>query len=279
LANAVVCLFLPLNIHSLNKVFKISLRILLAFFVLIIVLWILLQTSFFQNYIIGRVTHRLSKDLNTKVTIKHVDFELFDKMDLEGALVMDHNNDTLLYAGKGKVTITDWFFFKDKITLEYIGLDDAIVNLNRKDSVWNYQFLADYFSGPKKKPDTASKSIQLNLKEIQLNRIKIWKQDKWQGQDLLVSLTKLGLTADSFDLNNNIIKIKSLVIDHPIYAEFNYNGNRPPRINSSPQVDSTNKKDSLQWNTDQWRISVNNLRINDGGFAIETESKSASQPQ
>jgi hypothetical protein len=278
LANAVVCLFLPLNIHSLNKVFKISLRILLAFFVLIIVLWILLQTSFFQNYIIGRVTHRLSKDLNTKVTIKHVDFELFDKMDLEGALVMDHNNDTLLYAGKGKVTITDWFFFKDKITLEYIGLDDAIVNLNRKDSVWNYQFLADYFSGPKKKSDTASKSIQLNLKEIQLNRIKIWKQDKWQGQDLLVSLTKLGLTADSFDLNNNIIKIKSLVIDHPIYAEFNYNGNRPPRINSSPQVDSTNKKDSLQWNTDQWRISVNNLRINDGGFAIETESKSASQP-
>ncbi len=121
---------------------------------LILVLWILLQTSFFQNYIVSRVTHRLSKDLNTTVSIKHVDFELFDKMLLKGTLVLDHNHDTLLYAGAVKVSITDWFFFKDNIVLKYVGLDDAVINLNRKDSVWNYQFLIDYFSGSSGKKDT-----------------------------------------------------------------------------------------------------------------------------
>ncbi|MEO9210338.1 MAG: hypothetical protein ABI208_04525, partial [Ginsengibacter sp.] len=95
---------------------------------------------------IHKVTQRLSKDLNTTVSIKHIDLQLFDKMLLEGTLVLDRKKDTLLYAGKVKVNITDWFFFKNDIVLNYIGLDDAIINLNRTDSIWNYQFLMDYFS-------------------------------------------------------------------------------------------------------------------------------------
>ena len=102
---------------------------------LILVLWILLQTSFFQNFIIHKVASRLSKNLNTTVSIKHIDLELFDKMSMEGLLVLDKKKDTLLYAGAAKVNITDWFFFKDKITVRYIGLDDATINLHRTDSV------------------------------------------------------------------------------------------------------------------------------------------------
>ena len=144
-----------------------------------------IANKFFQNYIVSRVTHRLSKDLNTTVSIRHVDFELFDKMLLQGTLVLDHNQDTLLYAGAVKVSITDWFFIKDEITLKYIGLDDAVINLNRKDSVWNYQFLVDYFSGPpKKEKDTTTSGTQLDLKQIELHNCKIWQQDKWHGNRL-----------------------------------------------------------------------------------------------
>ena len=89
-------------------------------------------------------------------------------MELKGLYIEDHNKDTLIYAGEADIKITDWFFFKDKPVLKYIGLKNTIVNLNRTDTVWNYQFLADYFSGPKKKSDTASKSIQLNLNWISL---------------------------------------------------------------------------------------------------------------
>ena len=222
----------------------------MAFFVLILVLWILLQTSFFQNYIVSRITHRLSKSLHTTVSIKHVDFELFDKMLLEQTLVLDHNHDTLLYAGVVKVSITDWFFFKDNITIKHIGLDDAIINLNRKDSIWNYQFLADYFSGPKSTKDTSANNVELNLKEIQFNRIKLWQKDQWKGTDILLSLNKLSCNADTFDLTRNIISANTVSIDHPLFSQYDYDGNEPEDTTTSASVTEENKasKDSLEWN-------------------------------
>src|SRR5215210_2972296 len=110
--------------------------------------WWLIHTTPVQNWLVKKVTKRLSKDLETRVSIKYIDFALFDEMLMEGTLVEDRKRDTLLYAGKVKVNITDWFFLKDTIQLKYIGLEDATVNMHRIDSVWNYQFLVDYFSAP-----------------------------------------------------------------------------------------------------------------------------------
>ncbi len=240
---------------------------------LIVVLWILLQTSFFQNFLVRRITHRLSKDLNTTVSIKHVDFELFDKMLLEQTLVLDHNHDTLLYAGVVKVSITDWFFFKDHITLKYVGLDNAVINLNRTDSVWNYQFLIDYFSGnSSKKRDSTSNSIQLNLQQIELNRFKIWQQDKWKGTDLLVSLNSLHLNADTFDLNKNIIHVRALTLDHPLFAQYDYTGNEPDDTTTASMRDREIDTTDTKWNTDNWKLSVDKIEINNGGLAIDKQT-------
>ncbi|RYG22801.1 MAG: hypothetical protein EOO01_44840, partial [Chitinophagaceae bacterium] len=108
---------------------------------LIISVWLLIQTTPVQNFLVHQAAKRISNDLNTTVRIKHVDFALFNSMLLEGTLVLDKNKDTLLYAGVVNVNLTDWFFFKDKIELKYIGLQDAVVHFNRTDSVWNYQFI------------------------------------------------------------------------------------------------------------------------------------------
>ena len=237
-------------------------------------LWILLQTSFFQNYIVSRVTHRLSKNLHTTVSIKHVDFELFDKMLLQQTLVLDHNHDTLLYAGDVKVSITDWFFFKDNVILKYIGLDDAVININRKDSAWNYQFLVDYFSGPAKKKDTSSDVLQLSLQKIELHNFKVWQKDEWQGTNILVSLKSLNLDADIFDLNKNIIRINTVSIDHPLFSQYDYNGNQPVDTSTSLAAAPFTAADtnSLQWNTNGWRISVNKIQFTDGGLAVEKQT-------
>ncbi|MGZ5255493.1 MAG: hypothetical protein ACXWCT_13870, partial [Flavitalea sp.] len=110
----------------------------LVLIALIILAWLLVQTTFFQNFIVGTVTKKLSKNLNTTVQIKHVDFDLFNYMLLEGTLVKDQRKDTLLYAGTATVNLTDWFFFSDSVELKYIGLKDAVIHINRTDSVWNY---------------------------------------------------------------------------------------------------------------------------------------------
>src|SRR5687767_1038573 len=94
-----------------------------------------------------QVTVRLSKTLKANISVKHVSFSLFNKMNIEGLLIEDQKHDTLIYAGMAQVRITDWFFFKNKAELKYIALEDAVIHANRTDSVWNYKFLQDYFAG------------------------------------------------------------------------------------------------------------------------------------
>lgn len=76
-------------------------------------------------------------------------------------------NGTILYAGNINVSITDWFFFKDKADLKYIGLEDAVIKLNRRDSVWNYQFIVDHFASTTPSKKSANNiALQLSLIHI-----------------------------------------------------------------------------------------------------------------
>src|SRR5690606_18914005 len=134
---------------------------LLGLIALIILLWLLIQTTLVQNMIIDYVAGKLSRDLNTRVQINHVNFDLFNTMRLEGLLVEDRESDTLMYAGRMRVNITDWFFIRKNVELKFVGLEDAVIHLTRTDSVWNYNFLTDYFS---RNPNTPRRERKIDLK-------------------------------------------------------------------------------------------------------------------
>ena len=141
------CLFLHLfNCLTLKKFLKILWRFALVILLLILAAFIFIETPFGQNWLAKKVTEKFSRELNTKISFDHVSFSLLDKLNLEGFLLRDQQNDTLLYAGKLQVRITDWFIFKNKAELKYVGLENSVVKLQRKDSTWNYQFIADYFT-------------------------------------------------------------------------------------------------------------------------------------
>ena len=154
-----------------KSLFVLSLLLILVFF------WVTLQVGFVQNWIVSTVSAKLSDNLKAKVSIQHINYSFFDKMDLKGLLVEDRQKDTLLFAGSAKVNITDWFFIKNKATIKYLSLTNTVVNMQRTDSVWNYQFLIDYFSSPKK--TTAKKGgIEIDLKVLELENIYFNKIDK-----------------------------------------------------------------------------------------------------
>ena len=112
-------------------------------------------------------TTKISNQLGTKVSVESVDFSFFNKADINGLLVADKKKDTILYAGKLNLKITDWFFFKDKADIKYIGLENAIIKLNRSDSIWNYQYIVDFFASPT--PSKKNKNgLDLQLKKLNL---------------------------------------------------------------------------------------------------------------
>jgi hypothetical protein len=237
---------------------------------LLLIAVLLVQTDPVQNWLVGKASARLSKGLGTRVEIRHVDFSLFNKMSMQGTYIEDHNRDTLLYAGNVSVRITDWFFLKDNATLEYIGLENAIINLHRTDSVWNYQFLIDYFSGPPS--SDKKKGILLQLQKLELNNIHLLKRDGWRGEDMALYLRSLNLDAKEINPEKRLVDINTLAIVDPIFSISNYEGRRPYK----PAADKRDANDTaLYWNPGGWKITAGTVSISNGAFKNEKKSNRA----
>ncbi len=241
-----------------KKILKIFLRIIVGLLAFILLIWLLIQTAPVQNYIIKKLTTKLSKDLNTTVKIGSVDFSLFDKMDLNNTLVLDQHKDTLLKAGSLKLRITDWFFLKQDIELKYIGLEDAVINQWRTDSVWNYQFIIDHFSQPKSK--THSKKIVLKVQKIDLKNVVYNKHDEWLGQNAVLKTSSFLLDADNIDISQNLLLINSIDMDKTSYVTEKFIGKKP-LTQTAPAKDT-----GLYFNPSNMRLQITSLKMKDCSF-------------
>ena len=242
---------------------------------LLLLAWLAIQTTPVQNWLVNKVTKRLSRALNTEISVRHVDLDLFNTMNLEGTLIRDRNKDTLLYAGVMKLNITDWFFFKDQVELKYVGLQDASIQLKRTDSVWNYQFLVDYFGGASN-TDSTKKPIQLRLSRLELDNIHLLQQDSWRGEDQQLSLVSLDLDAESVNATKKQILIRSIDIDQPYFSIYNYPGNRPDSLRPKRKIRNgpiINDPSHLRWNPAGWDIVISSLTIKDGAFKNDARTE------
>ncbi|MGG9972523.1 translocation/assembly module TamB domain-containing protein [Ferruginibacter sp. SUN002] len=253
---------------------KILKRIAIALILLLVLTYAALHLPSVQTWIVKQVASVFSKELKTKVTIQHVDVAFFDKLEIKGVLVEDRQKDTLLYAGTATINITDWFFFKDKAVLKYIGLKDAVVNMKRTDTVWNYSFLIDYFSSPKKEKSTTKKGgLEFDIKRMELENIRFNQIDEWLGQNMSVALKNLNVTAEESDFTKKKINLSSLELNEPIFSQSDYMGNREKLHIPKPVRDRS--KDLIpqyKWNNDEWVIDIKNIHLTNGVFGNEKET-------
>ncbi|HPH85421.1 MAG TPA: translocation/assembly module TamB domain-containing protein [Ferruginibacter sp.] len=246
----------------------------LILLLLVLVLYGLLHLSPVQTWLVKKVANNLSQKLHTRVTVKKVDFSFFNKLDLQGLYIEDLKKDTLLYAGSAKVDITDWFFLKEKISFNYIGLEDAVVNLERSDSTWNYQFLLDYFSSPGSSKGGGS-NLQFNFKEAHFKNLYFRESDQWVGQDMIVSLKSMDISIREFDLIKKRISIDEIEMDAPYFSQSNYSGRRPPKVSAAKTAVAIETPTAYQWNNDGWVMELNKLTISHGSFQNEKETERA----
>jgi hypothetical protein len=248
-----------------KKILDILGRILLGLLGIILLLWLLIQTSPVQNFIVGKLTKNLSKELKTEVQIGHVNLSLFDKVNLEDVLIKDLKKDTLLSAGAIKVRLTDWFFLRDKIVLKYIGLENAVIQLHRRDSIWNYQFIADYLTAP---PHTALKkqsSITLSLEKIDFKNVNFIQNDEWIGQKMQIKTGSLLVDADTVDFDKSIFKINSIDLDKPLFALYDFDGFRPDSLRKV-YLDT-----GMYYNQGNILVQVKNIKLTNGSFVSERQ--------
>lgn len=228
-----------------------------------------MQTPWGQNWISRKITARLSRDLQTRIHIDHVDIGLFNRLSLTGLLVEDRQRDTLLYAGEVNLRITDWFFIKDKVELKYVGLNDAVLRLQRTDSVWRHQFLLDHFASPSS--GSGGGGTELDLKRVELNRLRIEKRDQWIGQNLTLAVQEMELDARSIQFNKKILSIRSLRLEQPDVHIYDYAGLKPRAVTSAniPAAEVEKADSALQWNAAGWVLEADLLEIHQGRFRTD----------
>ena len=87
-------LILLLKRPFLKKVLKISGYILLSLLTILVILAMLIQTEWAQNYLVREAASRFSKAIGTKVQVKRVSISLLNRVYMEGTLIEDKNKDT-----------------------------------------------------------------------------------------------------------------------------------------------------------------------------------------
>lgn len=242
-----------------------------------LLLYIALHFSPVQTWVVKQVASAFSEKLQTRVTVNKVDVSFFNNLDIEGVLVEDRNQDTLLYAGVVKVKLTDWFFFKDKITLHAVSLNNAVVKMQRTDSVWNYQFLVDYFS-PAKKSTSTSKGIEFDLKNIELNNIRFNSIDKWAGQGMVVNIKKASIDMEGIRYDKKQVIINSVYLADPVFTLTDFKGRKPPKNGLPAIIENIGQGMPFRWNNSGWMVTMNQLQLINGAFKNDQETNRQPYP-
>ena len=246
---------------ALKKIFHIFGKVLLSIVALIILLILLIQTDLFQNWAIQKVTTRLSKDLNTEVKVKHISISFFNSLNLDGTLIKDLHKDTLLYTEQLKLRITDWFFVKNEMVIKYFELNDAYINLHRKDSIWNYQFLIDHFSSNTQTQQKKS-TLRFNLKKIECKNVVFNQNDEWIGALTLGKVARLQLEANDFNLDKKSIDLQEIILDRPVYSVTTFEGKRL----KSAKIVNLKPVNDLYFNTGDIHLTVGKISIKNGTY-------------
>lgn len=132
-----------------------------------LVLALLLQVNFIQQWAVDTTTEILSKKAGSKISISKVELGLFKKAYFEDVYAQDNRGDTMIYISKLNVSVSSINFFTGKIDLNTVTIDSAKVFLY-KDSlgVVNIKRLFDAFKPelpPHDPPNFRMTAMQVNL--------------------------------------------------------------------------------------------------------------------
>lgn len=273
----------------MRKVLRIALYIVGGIFVLVIGAVVFLNTSPGKRFVRDRVVSFLKGKLGTEVQVKELGYGIPKFINLEGVLLKDQANDTLLYAGRIHVNINMLKLISGKIDVQAVELEHINGNIyrNAPDTNFNFTYIINAFAGdptaaPKeeKPEDTSSSSLAIDVNRVTLKDIRFRFNDKTGGTDFALALNELELKMKKLDLETMEFGIRDLVVsglNTKFYQDTSYLPDEPEEVTEpSPFVltaDNVNLKNVLFAygdNTSAFLFDINlgNLALNDVGFDL-----------
>lgn len=265
------------QVFRIWKIYRIVRNILLYTFLslltLTIALLLLLRVPSIQNRVSQLIVSRISKSLDTRVTLQRVSISILDHIRLEGLYVGDHNNDTLLYAGKLEVNIGSINPFRKSIHLKDIDLDDCYLHMyrNGQDSVYNFAFLTGS-TGDTTEEMHVQDSVQssssflysVTLNKINLKSVHFLMHDEYGSTSLDVKLPKAYINFDDLDFSGRVIAIDKMVMDDAAVSLVALRDTTPST--------HTESFDTVHIALGNWILELDALRFRNSSFTYFDEN-------
>lgn len=195
-----------------GRIFRIFIKIIFVFLLIIIICLFLLQTSFVQNFGRKKIQSYLQTKLHTRMEIGDLDINFPKKIVLKDIYLEDQHHDTLLAGRSLVLDVNLWKLFKHTIEIKEIGLVGVTVKVHRllPDSLFNYDFITKAFSDSNSiKEDQPNKpsSWKFELGRIHLLKINAVYKDDATGNDDSVYIGDFETQVKTFDLNQYLFSV------------------------------------------------------------------------
>jgi len=243
---------------KLLKIIRQSIGLLLEWTLILIILFAFaIRTSTVQTYLAKKATAYLSKELGTEINIEQVAIIFLDEVALDGVLIKDKSNDTLLAAKTIYIGVKDWNLSKIIFHLKNVDIEDGTIQLSRNEQgEFNYQFLQDYFSSERKKK---KKTVHLYVDHISITNTS-FKYDDNRKERRNQGVDYFHIDATDINLALNDFKMDGLVFTGTI-SKMNCDEKSGFRLNDL--------RTSTMVSEDG--IFLSNLKINSPGTSIESK--------
>jgi len=201
---------------ALSTIAKVFLWIIASVLFLIMLVLILIQTSFVQNFARKKVVSYLQNKLHTEVKIGKLDVDFPTTLSLQNVFIADQSKDTLLYGKELKVNMDMGKLIGSNIDINKITLNGIIAKVKRlpPDSVFNFQFIVNAFNNPNSTTNSKdTSSLQMNIDEILVNKTRILYKDLFTGNDMDLTFGHLDTKISTFDPGHLLFNVPSITLN------------------------------------------------------------------
>ena len=84
----------------IKKSFKYFIIIVGVIIMIPTVLYLVLQISEVQTFLVKRITNYFSNEIKSTISVGRIEYKFFNKLSVNDILIKDKNNDTLIYSQK-----------------------------------------------------------------------------------------------------------------------------------------------------------------------------------
>ncbi len=191
--------------------------LLLVLTLLFLALMLLLRIPAVQNWAVDQVASYLSSELNTTVQVDEVAIDFFDRVEFNGFLLLDQQNDTLAYVDHLEADIHLLQLVRGVVEVEELTLDGADILLQKQLGAdrFNHQFLIDYFSPQKDPSDDKKKKMQILADAVYLSDISFRLDNQPSAFLLYAGLPSATIKISSIDLDSSRFVLDQLILNEP----------------------------------------------------------------